>query len=116
MSNTSRIVWLVPWRGQQVAMSVAQASAAAINEVMGDCVTMAKVLVRKKTTTLQGSIRLEPATPGSNLIRGTWGSFDVNYALWQEIGTGKMTAQPYLQPSADQHYPTLAGRIKAKLS
>lgn len=104
------------WRGPIVEAKVRAASLRAVNETMGECVTMAKVLVRKKTTTLQGSIRLQPAMPHGNGVRGVWGSFDVNYALWQEIGTSRMSAQPYLRPSADAHYRSLARRIKAHMS
>lgn len=107
--------WRIHWRGAAVRAAVEAAAIAAINETMGECVTMAKVLVRKKTTNLQGSLRLEPASRRGTSIVGTWGSFDVNYALWQEIGTSRMSAQPYLRPSGDTHYPKLSGRIKARV-
>lgn len=104
------------WKGEAVKAKVRAATVAAINETMGACIVMAKGLVRKKTLVLQGSIRLTPAVQSGFRIIGVWGSFDVSYAIWQEIGTSKMSAQPYLRPSADTFYPTLALRIRAKLS
>ena len=105
----------ITWKGEIVKANVRAAAAMGINETMGDCIIMAKQLVRVKTATLQGSIRLTPAIQLGNHVRGVWGSFDVNYALWQEVGTSKMSAQPYLRPSAAAHYSSLAGRIRAHL-
>lgn len=105
----------VDWRGDEVKRNVNRAAAKAVDETMGKCVVRAKQKVRVKTATLQGSIRFDPAVVYSRGVRGTWGSFDVNYALWQEIGTSRMSAQPYLRPAADAEYPQLADRIRDNL-
>lgn len=102
------------WKGDAVLRKVQKAAMEGINEVMGECVITAKNLVRTKTFTLQGSIRLTPAVPTGRGARGTWGSFDVNYALWQEV-LPSPRGRAYLRPASDMHYPSLAGRIKAKL-
>lgn len=100
------------WRGAAVAAKVRAAEMVGIDVTMARCVEMAKTLVRVKTATLQGSIRFEPARPTGAGVVGLWGSFDVNYALWQEIGTSKMSAKPYLRPAGDFEYGLLAARIR----
>lgn len=109
--------WKVDWRGPQVQKHVERATVQGGNETMAACLVMAKALVRIEFAVLQGSIRIVNfATMASGKITGRWGSADVNYALWQEIGTSKMTAQPYLRPAADAEYPKLVGRIRAAFS
>lgn len=103
---------LVEWNGAKLAAKARQAEAIGINQTMARCVTMAKGLVRVDTSALQGSLRFEPARPTAQGMAGQWGSFDINYALWQEIGTSKMAGKPYLRPSADFEYGLLGARIR----
>lgn len=113
----SSVKWkLVDWNGEQVKRKAVTASRKGIDETMSKCVIVAKGRVRVKTATLQGSLRMEPAVVLGQRIKGTWGSFDVNYALWQEIGTSRMSGQPYLRPAADAEYPQLKARIKANFA
>jgi hypothetical protein len=85
---------------------------------------------------------MRPSVDQGNAIIGYWGSFSVKYARWVEEGTGPHVilprhkkalfwpgadhpvrmvfhpgtkARPYLVPSAEQHYPSLALRIRARL-
>lgn len=104
------------WRGDQVRSHVERAVLAGMDETMAACVLQAKGLVRVKTAVLQGSIQMRPAEFRGAVAIGLWGSFDVNYAIWQEIGTSRMTGKPYLRPSADAQYPRLGARIKARLA
>lgn len=105
----------VNWKGDQVYRNVMGATRAAVDETTAASVNQAKARVPVDTSTLQGSIRLEPARETGTSVKGRWGSFDVLYALWVEIGTRFNRAQPYLRPSADSEYPRLAARIKARL-
>lgn len=100
------------WNGRKLAAKARAAQMIGIDQTMARCVIMAKTLVRIKTATLQGSLRFEPARPSAGGVRGRWGSFDVNYALWQEIGTSKMSAKPYLRPAGDFEYGLLGVRIR----
>ena len=59
---------------------------------------------------------MRPAKVVADGIVGLWGSFDVNYAIYVEMGTGRMRAQPYLRPAADHQYPMLAERIKRRVA
>ena len=105
----------VLWRGPLVAARVRAAQIAGVNKTMGECIVQAKATVHVQFGTLQGSIRLEPARPVGSGVAGQWGSFDVNYALWQEVLPPGRGGKAYLRPSADANYPHLAGHIRAAL-
>lgn len=134
--------FVVNWRGPEVEAKVRYATRWGMDSVMADCVTTSKSMVPVKTAILQGSIRMRPAVDLGDRIEGYWGSFAVKYARWVEEGTGphvilprKMQAlfwpgadhpvrmvyhpgtkpHPYLVPSAQMHYPSLALRIGMKL-
>lgn len=87
-----------------------------MDETMAACVTMAKRLVRVDTANLQGSIQMRPAQTNGSKTRGEWGSYNVDYAIYQEIGpvTGvrNWSYTPYLRPSRDAEYPRLVERIR----
>ena len=84
-----------------------------INKVMADCVGHSKDIVPYDTGTLHNSIQIiNFAKSEGDSIIGTWGSRDVNYAIFVEFGTIFMSAQPYLRPSADLHYENLSTAIK----
>ena len=105
----------VDWKGDKVFIDTMTAARFGIDETLAASVNQAKSRVPVRTATLQGSIRLEPAKRTHARIKGRWGSFDVLYALWVEIGTRFNRAQPYLRPSADSEYPKLVDRINARL-
>lgn len=103
----------VDWNGAAVKRAVEKAARLAIDETTASCVEPAKDRVRVKTRILQGSIQFRPAQKDGNKIVGLWGSFDVNYALWQEIITFTHVGhQPYLRPAAEIEYPKLAARVR----
>lgn len=106
------------WLGGEVEAKVILASRLAIDQTTGAAVDQAKDnhTWQNVTGTLEGSLQMRQAEVLPGRIRGQWGSFTVNYALWLEIGTSRMAAQPYLRPSADSEYPLLAGRIRANLA
>jgi len=104
---------LLDWNGDALKRKVVEAQRLAVDATMASCIVEAKSRVPVRTATLQGSIRMEPARPVGDLVVGRWGSFEVNYALWVEIGTHRSGAQPYLRPAADHQYPLLAGYIRA---
>ncbi len=61
-------------------------------------------------------MRFEPAKRRGNKVSERWGSFDVNYALWVEIGSKGRPGVYMLTRSADAVYPKLAGNIKRYLT
>lgn len=131
------------WNGEKITRNVREAIHWGIDNVMADCVTTAKSLVRVKTSILQGSIQMRPAEDFGERITGYWGSFAVVYAIFIEMGTGPHVilprhkkalywpgadhpvrmvyhpgnkAYPYLLPAANAHYPSLALRVQAQLA
>lgn len=100
------------WRGEIIVSKYQAATIIAVNQTMGEAVAVARRMVRVKTSTLQGSIRMKSAVKKRGGVSGEWGSFDVNYALWQEIGTKVMQGKPYLRPAADFQYRFLGRRIR----
>ena len=104
---------MLKWNGKPVIDKVMLATAKGMDSVMAKCVGEAKAIVPKVTTTLQGSIRVGgPTEMKGNELVGVWGSYNVDYAIFVETGTSKMSAQPYLRPAADRFYPTLPDEIK----
>ena len=112
-SATSRLSILLDWKGEDLKRKIETAQRQAIDATMAGCIVEAKERVPVRTATLQGSIRMEPARPVGDMVVGRWGSFEVNYALWVEIGTARMSGTPYLRPAADHQYPLLAGYLRA---
>ena len=105
----------VNWNGDQVIDQYNSAIIKGMTKTMADCVVEAKRVVPVDTGSPRNSIKIVdfPPTDAQGTVSGTWGSSDVNYALWVEIGTSRANAQPYLRPSADKHYPKLDDHIKA---
>jgi hypothetical protein len=102
------------WYGDALKKRLDEAQRLGIDITTHAAVTPAKQFVRIKTRILQGSIQARPAAKEGGRWVGRWGSFDVNYALWQEIKTFSQAGhRPYLRPAAEIEYPKLAGRIKA---
>lgn len=123
---------MLDWRGEEVSRKIIAATKWGIDKVLSECVVQAKKnwiraprgtppgppggFPTVRTSALQGSIEMRPARETSDAIIGLWGSFDIDYAIYVETGTGKMGARPYLRPAADQHYPKLAGYIKRRVA
>ena len=127
------------WYGKKVSKKTEIATRVAMDKTMAACIAEAKKLVPVKTGLLQGSIRMKPtANLGGRLI-GYWGSFNVKYAIYVELGTKPhiirpknkkalywpgaahpvmvvhhpgTEKRPYLRPAADREYPLLRRRIK----
>lgn len=86
-----------------------------MNATLADAVDTAMPLTPVDTGTAQGSIRFEPVKwQGSRLV-GEFGSYNVDYFLWLEIGTRYMTGRHILRRAADLEFPKLGDNIKAAL-
>jgi len=102
------------WFGDRVKARVREAERLAIDETTAACIDPAKNRVHVKTRILQGSIQFRDAEEEEGRVVGRWGSFDVNYAFWQEV-LPEPRGRAYLRPAADEEYPKLARRIQANL-
>lgn len=89
--------------GSEFAEKVSRGLAAGGEEVVAE----AKHRVRKDTTNLEKSIHAQ--TEGLRCEVGT----NVEYAIYQEFGTYKMSAQPYLEPALTNNKENIINAIKA---
>lgn len=107
------------WFGSDVTEKVRRAQVAGINRTMAEAAIHAKNNHEwiNRTGVLEGSIGIaEYGRRTQTGAAGTWGSQDVKYAIFHEVGTSTIPARPYLRPAADVVYPKLARNIKAALT
>jgi hypothetical protein len=110
------------WNGDKIAEKMKAAQREGIMRTLGvwsgeqgsGCIPEAKELVHYQYGTLQRSIKMDDkgvvfTNTGAEVL---WGSFDVNYAFWQEVLPTEKGGKKYLRPSADKHYPQLADNIR----
>lgn len=92
--------------GQWMAQSEAQIDAA-VQKAALDCERYAKILVPVDTGNLRASLTYENAGQYKAVV-GT----NVEYGIYQELGTHKMAAQPYLYPAYEQAKGELMAALK----
>ena len=99
------------WRGEQVKKKIREASKKGLDKTGADCVTTAKIRPRMPFMFgfLQGSMQMRPAEERDNKIVMLWGSFEIEYALYQELRKG------FMRHAMDQHYGELVQNIKRYL-
>jgi HK97 gp10 family phage protein len=78
---------LLKWNGEKVKENLDKAVPWAINSIMAACIKDAKSKVPVSTSTLQGSIRMEPARKIAGIWTGAWGSYNCKYAIFVERGS-----------------------------
>jgi hypothetical protein len=100
------------WNGDEVKRRMKRAQVTGVNMTITECLEEAKKLVHYRTGTLQRSIKTEGAKETKDGVEAEWGSFDVNYAFWQEVLPPEKGGKAYLRPSADRHYPGLGDNIR----
>lgn len=102
------------WRGPEISAKARAAAQRGIDKTTAMCVMHAKTHHpwNNVTGALEGSLQLRPAVTIAAKTAGRWGSFTIDYALWQEIGTTNMPARPYLRPAADACYPFLRQNVR----
>lgn len=103
------------WNGPRIVAAQIEKAKLAIDQTTAACVQHAKDHHpwRNRTGTLEGSLQMRPAERRGMRIVGQWGSFQVRYAIFLELGTSRMPAYPYLRPAADAEYPRLKLRLRS---
>ena len=105
------------WRGKAVKAAVLEAARKGIDETMGECVVDAQADTPVDTGAARRSVAPQsPATVYGSRVVGLWGSKDVEYFIWLEIGTSTRGGHHMLTNAADREYPHLAARIKGNLA
>jgi hypothetical protein len=127
------------WNGKAVSDRMKAAQIEGVNRTMASCVNTSKSSHewKNRTSVLEGGIDIvDYAVEEGSGVKGVWGVRDVRYALIHELGgwirakaakalaipmiDGSLRfvkavfipARPYLRPSADANYPSLAQRIR----
>lgn len=101
------------WHGDDIKRKASEAARRGIDETMGACIGPAKERTPVVTGAAQGSVKIvQLARHLGNRLVGLWGSADINYYIWIEIGARGRTGRYPLRRAADQEYPSLAQRIK----
>lgn len=107
------------WKGDKVTDKVTKAQIEGVNATMAECIIDAKNSHewKNRTGTLEGSIDVAQHARAEvgGVVVGEWGSLDVEYAIYHELGTATIPARPYLRPAADRNYPNLARNIRRAL-
>lgn len=99
------------WYGDQILRQFQDQMIAAVDDTLADCAAEAKAHAPVDTGALRNDITFKPARRSGDGISGSFGAYSVAYAIYQEIGTYKMPARPYLRPAADRLFPTLLSRV-----
>ncbi len=71
----------------------------------------AKRLVAVDTGRLRASITNQVRQITRDVIEGRIGS-NLSYSAYQELGTSKMPAQPYLRPALEKNFPKIVRMIR----
>lgn len=85
-----------------------------------DLTTAAAVAPAKRETPVltgiaQGSVRMEPAKQEGRRIVGRFGSWNVAYYIWLEIGARGRAGRQMLRRAADAEFPNLFRNIQKAL-
>ena len=95
----------IKWYGDQVLANVREAARKAIDETTALASDEAQGIAGReayKTGAYQGSIFPEPAEINGNVVTGLWGSHDIKYAIWLEIGARGRPGLNILRRSQDR--------------
>jgi HK97 gp10 family phage protein len=85
----------------RILKQAAQKGIEATNEIANAILANADPRVPVDTGALRASGEVTEATTGNRVATVSYGGDDVNYAVYQEFGTSKMNAQPYLKPAIE---------------
>lgn len=104
----------VEWEGDELLAKAERAAKLGVDQTTAACVQHAKTNHpwQNVTGTLEGSIQMRPAERQGDRVEGEWGAYNVNYAVYLELGTRNMPAYPFLRPAADAEYRNLIQRIR----
>jgi len=104
------------WRSDGTIARVADAAAQAIDETHVHCVLLAQQRAPRDTGHMARTIEYWPARrAGRNRVEGEFGNRTADYTLWNEIGTRRMPARPFLRPAMEAEYPKIGQRMRARL-
>ena len=104
------------WHGNEIAAEIERATAEGLEAVAADFVRTAHPLTPYREGFLDRSTKwgkVERHADKSMSIE--MGSFDIEYAEYQERGTARMPGKFFYQRAADTTWPKLTTRIKSAM-
>ena len=104
------------WYGDAIAAEIERATVEGLEAVAADFVRTAHPKTPYREGYLDRSTKwdkVERHADGSMSIE--MGSFDIEYAEYQERGTSRITGKFFYQTSADETWPKLPDRIKSAM-
>ncbi len=104
-------VMRLEWYGEQILGQIRSRVEAGMNGVLADAAALAQVHAPVDTGALRNDITFKPAVIVGGGLVGSFGAYSIHYAIYQELGTWKMAARPFLRPAADAVFPSLLSRI-----
>lgn len=103
---------LKTWRAPHIVKATKAASLAGATETVAAATLRAQVLAPRDTGFMANTIQFEPAEAVASGVSAMFGNWTAEYTLWNEIGTSRMPARPFLRPAADAEFPQVGERIK----
>lgn len=106
------------WYGDDVKKKVMRACVVGVNRTMAVCVAEAKHThpFTNRTGTAERSIRIaRPAQVAGDAVFGLWGSLQVAYFKWLELGTQAMRAKRRRAGQASESAPWKGGSFAPTL-
>ena len=106
----------IDWRGDEIKSELERATLEGMEKVGAEFVRVAHPITPIWQGFLRRSTRFDPARkePDGTLVI-QMGSFDINYAEYQEKGTARMPGKYFYQRASDETWPKLNDRIKEAL-
>ena len=105
MSSPPRVT--TEWYGDRVDAEIVAAMQRALRTVGGRIIRKAVPRAPIEFGHLRRSLRFNPPERDSRGVTMLLGSFSIEYAIYQERGTARITGKFYLQSSIDEEVPRL---------
>jgi hypothetical protein len=99
----------------QYNQQLEQAILRGMDKTLGEAVAPAKVETPVITGTAQGSIKFTPSIKEGTKYVGYFGSYDVDYFIWLEIGARGRAGHHMLRRAADITFPKLNENIRSEM-
>lgn len=116
MASTARL----DWKGDELVERLRLASVAAVDETVEEAAADARVSHEwvNRTMQLEEEIVTEHAAAADANPNAKFGTTRRRgfYGLFHEEGTTHEFARPFLRPAADRVFPTLASKIRRRLT
>ena len=104
----------IVWKQSEIVTRVDNALQAAMMKAVLLVEADAKKLVNVDTGRLRASITHEVREIAKGVIQGKVGT-NVSYGIFQELGSSRTPASPYLRPALEKNWPEIVRMIRGAL-